>query len=540
MSVKPFVTIFLLAAPFAAGAQHARNADTVLKGSTIEVLQSYKPRVKQSPKPGWIPQLPPADTSHPVFNYDVPQQALNYTYNSLPLRPLALGKNIEPLPFQNYVKAGAGNLSTIYADAGIGGIHGDNYETGLHLHHKSQKSGIKNQQTSLSGAEADGIFHNDAGDWHVSLAGARNQYYYYGYDHVLHDYPADSVKQIYTSIRATVDMQNKPDSNSRLYYHPAINASYYNARFKTSELSLGLDAPVTYRVDSTLDLLLGLKGALTNYKSDTVTASNNYVELLPGLDIKTRHFTGHALLGLALGKSKGYILPDLLASYKVPSTRFTMSLGYMAALRQNTYEQLTTENPYMRSQYQVQQRRSDEVFAQFAGSVGDHFSYSARISWWSFANMATFLNDTPDGKQFHVEYEDAKAISFQMGARYTVANVWSAGIAADYYAFNNISQPYLWHVPSLRIKADVMAHPIPKLTTTAYITVLGGMHARDLAFNNITLKTFADIGLGGEYQIIPRVSAFLDINNLLNNKYERWYMYPAYGLNIYGGLRLKF
>lgn len=543
MSVKPFVITLLLAAPLAVLAQTGRTGDTVLKGSTIEVLQSYKPKVKQSPKPEWIPQLPPADTSHPSFSYDVPQQTLNYSYSSMPLRPLALGKNANPLPFENYIKAGAGNLSTLYGDIGIGGIHGDNYETGIHLHHLSQKGGIKNQQSSLSGLETDGVFHHTDNDWHVAIAGERDQYYYYGYDHLLHDYPADSVKQTYTSAHLAVDMHNKADTSThtRFFYHPRVNASYYNARYKTSELSLGIDAPFTYQLDSTLDLQVGINGMLTNYKADTLSASNNYVELLPGLNVRTNHFTGRAYLGLAMGKGgNGYILPDVQATFSAPDFQLALSAGYQATLRQNSYEQLTTENPYMTNVYNVQQGRRDEVYAQLQGSGGAHFSYTARISWWSFTNIATFLNDTVDGKQFFVDYENTKALSFLLGLRYHVANIWAVGLTGDYYSFNHISEAYLWHVPSLRIKGDVMVRPIPKLTATAYISMLGGIHARDKNYNNITLKSFADVGLSGEYQIVPRLSAFVQVNNLLNNKYERWYMYNAYGLNIYGGIRLKF
>jgi len=541
MSVKPFFIVLLLAAPFAAKAQHAPGSDTVLKGSTIEVIQSYKPKVKQSVKPEWIPQLPPPDTTHPAFNYDVPQQTLNYTYNSLPLRPLALGKNADQLPFPNYVKAGGGNLSTIFLDAGIGGIYGKDYETGIHLHHLSQKGAIKNQQSSLSGIEAEGTLHKTSGDWHASIAGERNQYYYYGYDHVLHDYPSDSVKQTYTTVRVTADMQNRQDSNTRLIYHPSVNASLYNARYNTSEITLGFNAPVTYQVDSSLDLLLGLNGALTSYKADTVTTGNNFIQLQPGVALHLKQFSGHALAGLALGKDgKGYILPDVLASYTIPDTKFSLSLGYQASLRQNTFEQLSTENPYMLSSYNVLQSRRDEVFFNLQGSSGNHLTYSGRASWWNFNNLATFLNDTSAKRQFYVLYEDVKAISFQIGVRYHVANIWSVGVTGEYYSFYNISDKYVWEVPSLRIKGDFMVHPVPKLTASAYLAMLSGIHARDAAYNNVTLKSFADVGVNAEYQIIPRLSAFVQVNNLLNNKYERWLGYQAYGLNIYGGIRLKF
>src|ERR1035438_6671239 len=101
MRLQPLFILMTLGISFGARAQQpAPGKDTVMKGATIEVLQAYKPQVKQAPKPEWIPQLPPQDTTHPAFNYDdVPQQSLYYTYTSLPLHPLALGKDIRDLPF---------------------------------------------------------------------------------------------------------------------------------------------------------------------------------------------------------------------------------------------------------------------------------------------------------------------------------------------------------------------------------------------------------------------------------------------------------
>src|SRR5690606_32759017 len=112
--------------------------DTVLPGTTIEILQNYTPEVKKTPKPEFAPTLPPVDNKKPVFSYDVPKQNLNYTYSSMPIRPLALGKTARDNPFTNYIKAGGGNLSTLYLDAGIGSLKGENYETAIHLKHLSQ------------------------------------------------------------------------------------------------------------------------------------------------------------------------------------------------------------------------------------------------------------------------------------------------------------------------------------------------------------------------------------------------------------------
>lgn len=541
MRVKFLYISILLVAAVTARAQHAAPAtDTIMKGATIEVIQSYKPQVKQAPKPEWVPQLPPADTSHPVFTYDVPQQTLFYTYSSLPLRPLALGKDVEKSPFANYVKVGGGNLSTLFLDAGVGGIKGDNYETDIHLHHISQQGTIKYQQSALSGIAAEGILHGAENEWHAVLNGERNQYYYYGFDHSKYSFTSDAVQQTYTTVRAGVDMKNKGDSTAAFSYHPSVNASLYNGKPNAGETTIGFDAPFVYRVDNSLQARLDLNGAVTQLKVSSASATNDYVELLPGIAL-TGAFNGHALLGLAIGKGSAfYFLPDVLAAYTVPGTKFIVSAGYQATLRQNTYEQLSTENPYIFDYFAVMQMRKDEVFANIHAGVGDHLSFSGRLSWWGYKNLPTFLDTAGDQKQFNVIYDNVNAVSLQLAARYSVSNTWSVGASGDFYHFYNGSQLYAWHQPDVKIKGDLTLIPFPKLTVTAYLALLGGITAKDATNSVVKLKPIADLGGNAEYQIIPRLSAFLQINNILNDRYQRWLGYQAYGFNIYGGLRLKF
>lgn len=545
MSVKHFfILLSLLIITTGAWAQTAGN-DTVLKGSTIEVIQSYKPEVKQAPKPEWIPQLPPPDTTHPALNTDVPQQTLYYTYSSQPLRPLALGVINPPLPFESYVKAGLGNLSTVYVDAGTDALKGKNYETFFHLHDISQKGDIKNEKTSLGGVEADGLYHADNNEWHAGIQAERNQYAYYGYNHAAYDYPADSVKQVYTTVRATVDMKNKADSSGRLLYHPSVTASLYDARVNTSENTIGFNAPVTYKLDSSIDLAGTATGIFTSYNTNTWNNYNNFAQLAPGIILHHGPMSGHAILGLALGgDGRGYILPDVLAAFTLPDTRYIVSAGLQSSIRRNTFEELSTENPYMYTNYSIEQTRKDEVFLGISGSALGHLIFSAKGSWCKFNNLPTFLNDTGDEKQFYIAYDNVKAFAFHAAIRYTDANVWSVGATGDFYKYYGGTQLYVWQEPNTRIKGDFTLNLSSKFTVTAYIALLSGLHARNNIGEAVSMKPVADLGVNAEYRIIRRLSAFVQIDNLLDDKYERWYgpnnEYQSYGLNIYGGLRLKF
>ncbi|MBC7554049.1 MAG: hypothetical protein H7257_08720 [Taibaiella sp.] len=545
MKVKPFIilAISLTAAHRSAGQKAA--GDTVLKGSTIEVIQSYKPVVKKAPKPDWLPQLPPADTARPAMTFDVPQQTLYYSYTSSPLRPLALGKDSLVVPFPNYIKAGAGNLSTLYLDAGIGGLRGADYQLPIHLHHLSQKGSIKGQQTSLSGLEAEGFYKKGKNDLHSAFSVERNQYYYYGYNHAQHDYANDSIKQTFTGVHLEADAARVLNLGGRnIVFHPEIEGNIYAARYNTTETGLGIKAPFSYRVDSALELMVALNASFTRLKTPYMTDGNNLVGLYPGLALHTGKVTGHGILGFAAGKDGNvFVLPDIQAHYNIAGTALRLSGGWQASVRRNTYEQLTMENPYIVNAYTVKQTRRDEIFANLAGAAGAHITYTARVSWWNFNALPVYLNHAgaaADSKQFDLLYNDVSAFSLRGGARYTETDKWSAGATAEFYNYYQGTLAHVWHEPTFRLRADLSVTPLKDLTIMAYGSVTAGMYAVNAAGQAVTLQPNTDIGINGEYRLISRLTAFLQVDNLLNSKYERWLGYQAYGINIYGGLRLKF
>ena len=526
-------------------AQHAAG-DTVLKGSTIEVIQAYKPVVKKAPKPEWMPQLPPADTTHPSLSFEVPQQTLYYSYTSGQLRPLALGKDSLKIPFPNYIKAGAGNLSTLFLDAGLGNIKGKNYETGVHMHHLSQTGSIKSQQTAFSGLEAEGLYYEENRLWHAAVGVERNQYFYYGYDH--DKYPAyntDSLKQTYANVKVAADMKSKfMVENYEIFYHPNVDISLYNGRNNTSETHFGFDVPFNYWFDSSLEAMVTVSASLTHLKMDGGKDNNNTAQFTPGVILHEGKITGHGFMGFAAGKSgKASVLPDIVADYIIKGTPLTLSGGWQASLRKNTYEQLTTENPYILNAYFVKQSRRDELFANIGGSYNAHLTYTIRASWWNFTNLPVYLNMPLMNKQFAVAYDDVSAFSLRGAVRYTESSKWSGGLAVEFYKYYQGSLLYAWHEPTLKIRGDVSVKPLKELTVTGYVAVLSGMYALNWvqpAQESIALSPNVDIGGSAEYQLVSRLSAFVQVSNILNNKYERWYGYPAYGFNLYGGLRLKF
>lgn len=525
----------------------AQRADTALQSTTIEVIQAYKPEVKQVPKPEFQPDLPPRDTSKPAFRFDVPQQALYFTYSSLPLRPLALGKDTTKLPFASYVKLGGGTQSTIYLDADINSIRGVNYETAIHLQHLSQQGNLQNQRMSATRGDASFSVREAKHSWRMAMEALRNRYHFYGYNHIPLDLAADSVRQTYTGVVASLDVKNEHRNRLGIDYHPKFAIDYYTDAYSTRERSFHFDVPFSKTFDSTLTIGAGVRGAFTKLGTTSKDLYNDLVQFTPHLQFKKGNFTGKLGLYPTAGSYYDMIyLPDVYAAYRFKESKLLLNAGWKADLKQNTLRELTTNNPFLfpLTQYpsfRIRQTRSDEVFLGAQTHIGNHLTISGKVSWRQFDNLPLFLNDTLDSKNFYIRYDDrVNAISVEGTVQYQIANRFAAGVTGIFTNFSSKSFERVWHEPGVQIKANAMVKPINDLTITVYGLFMDQLYALDATKQATKLPIIFDMGIGAEYQLIPRLSAFANLNNVLNNRYQRWYRYDVIGINIFGGLRLKF
>jgi hypothetical protein len=540
-SVFRIVVIALLMGAVSVSAQQTEK-DSVINSAGMEMIPISRYPIKKMTKPFWIPNMPAKDTTLPVFNYIVPQQSLFYSYHSEPFQPLALGKDTTKMPYVNYIKAGIGNLSTLMLDAGIGSVIGKNYESYFHIHHLSQQGDLKFQQTVATGLESEGMYHTGNYDWHATANLERNQYYFYGYDHSRYDYTnSDSLLQNYFLFSVGADFKRNEIEDQQLDFRPAVSSYLYSSRFGNFESNLKLFCPVTYDIDTEYQAQCNFTAAITHLVNDTASINNNLLVIEPGVNVTKKIWFGKVFCGVGVGRhNKLSLLPNICANYKMEGTEIMVSGGWQAQIVANSFMQLTTENPFIFTEYRSEQTRKDELFANIAGSYNP-IVFAARFSWINYVSLPTFLDTGGDNKQFHILYDSVSALSVQLSARYLFSNFISAGVTANFCGFYQGTQQYPWHIPANNLKGDFSIKPLPELAVFAYMSLLGGIHVLNNTGSVSTLKPQLDCGGSGEYYFNKwHSTVFLQISNIFNQNFERWLGYPGYGMNIYGGVRLKF
>lgn len=254
-----------------------------------------------------------------------------------------------------------------------------------------------------------------------------------------------------------------------------------------------------------------------------------------------QNWTIKAYLSPTIAQSNSFhLLPDISISKYFAKSNIDIGVGHSITLQQNSYRSLFLINPYL-TNYFANQTTNKSVFAYLKTGIGNHFSLGIRGSWHRYNNFVSFVNTMANPENMNLLYiPQTDAFVFEPSVRYQIAESFSFNtklLLSNY--FNAIGSRAVWHSPS-QILADIRWNPYNKITLTAKANYYTSSKALDTLSNIIKIKPFLDLGLGVEYNAMDKISFFLQLNNLLNTPYQRWWGYQSYGINVYGGARIKF
>ncbi|HXL56651.1 MAG TPA: hypothetical protein VN958_10360, partial [Chitinophagaceae bacterium] len=223
------------------------KSDT-LPQRTVTVTSAFKPSLKTTSKINFNAATPAPDTTKHVLQYDVPAQNILLSYQSPTLKPLA--ENIDTnVHWENrsFVKAGYGNFTTPYLQAGVS--MGDGLKSVINLHGKytSSKGPIPFQQFSKTGLDAIGIFTtpDNKNEWSGKIFYDNNTQYQYGFSPDTLKFSKEDLRQNFTTFGGNVALRNKTQNVAGINYNPGASLSLFQDNHGGKENSFSFNAPMS-------------------------------------------------------------------------------------------------------------------------------------------------------------------------------------------------------------------------------------------------------------------------------------------------------
>ncbi|MEO7768987.1 MAG: hypothetical protein ABIS01_16270 [Ferruginibacter sp.] len=539
--------IFLMVFFCGTGVAIFAQKDTARKQS-IDITSTYKPVLRNAVKVNLSATNLPADTSKIVAPYSIPAQNLFYTYQPVSLKPLALAQDtLLETGIRNYLKVGAGNYSTPFASAGFSFGDGKTSLVNLYADYISSKGKIQNQDYSQLNIKGTGSYFTNRNEVYGSVGIKQQDFYLYGYDHSLHNYNKSDILQRFQDISIKGGFRNKDKNETGINYNPNVEVSIFSNQDKLTESSLLLEVPVEKTFGDVFSVKVAAKADITSYTSKNLSANvklnNNIFQLSPELIYATPSIIIHGGISPTWDNGKLSVLPKIYGEFQVKDKPFLLQAGFVGRFIKNSYRNLSAINPYLATFSTQQNTKETELYGGIKTSVGKHFNFTAKAGLIRYNNLPFYINDTAnDYKSFIVSNETKLTdlrihadMSFVSQDKFTI----TGGLTFNGYTGMKDNDK-AWGTLPLEITASMRWWAFKQVMIKSdFKTFTGGPY---LLKDNIhkTLSGAADLSAGLEFAINKKFSAWLDINNIFNNQYERWHNYPVYGVNILGGVIVKF
>lgn len=530
--------------PFLANAQK----DTLKKTSRVDINSAYKPVLRNAVKINFSATHVNADTTAPRLKYDIPAQNLFFAYQSIPTTAVALEQDTNLyLGLRNYVKAGYGNLATPYVNAGFSFGDGKKFLANVYAGYISSKGRLLYQDYSRLNLNAAGSLFLPANEVYANVDVRMHDNFLYGYDTALYKYSKKDVRQQFRDFSGKIGFRNTKPGASGINYDPNLFISSFSNVNKLTETTVVLTAPVEKQFGEIFAFKLEGKADITTYSTKNLLAnvklSNNVFQVSPALIFSTPRASIHAGIAPTWDNGNFVWLPNIFAEAYIAGNVFAFQAGWVGRLNKNTYRNLAELNPYLKTFTTQLNTKEIEYYGGIKGTLGNHFNFNAKAGFITYSNLPFFVNDTAtDGKAFVISNE-TKVNNFRVRGDVSYVNkekfTVTAGITYNGYVGMK-SNAKAWNTLPLEFASSLRWWAFKQVLLKADFYAFSGSFYLDKGNVARAFKPGSDLSAGVEYKINNTFNAWFDVNNILNNKYQRWHAYEVYGLNLLGGIRVNF
>lgn len=513
------------------------------KPDVVVLYAAFKPTLRNAAKINFSAATPVIDTLKEALSYVVPAQNLFFSYQPVPIKPLALFVDSTYTWSNNgYAKVGYGGYSTPYIETGWSFGDGKNNVTSINAIHTSSKGNLPFQQFSKTNLDILGNYTNaNNHEWMGKFNFNTTNQFLYGYQPTTLVFNKDILQQQFTNIAIDADYSRKTVNDFGISYKPSLGFNYFFDSKQANEFTAKLQVPVTKKFNDQLALKLNLLADITSYKSNLVNVSNNLFSLNTTVQYTANNFTLNAGILPTWNNSEVKLLPNFTAEAKINGEKFIAEAGWIGYFQKNTYQSLGSTNPWLAQPTNLFNTKISEQYAGIKGSVGNHLTYNGRVSFLSMNNMPLFVNDLGDGKTFLILPDsNLQALKIHGEIGYSIQEKFSfiAGINFFQFTKSNFDKPF--GLLPLELTGSLKWKLLKDLHLKSNVFIWDGVNYRNKLLQSQKLSAAIDFNAGIEYSIMNKLNLWLQFNNLLNSRYQRWNQYEVLGLNVIAGVVYSF
>ena len=286
--------------------------------------------------------------------------------------------------------------------------------------------------------------------------------------------------------------------------------------------------------------------------------SNTIVDFKPGVLTQLMDNRFKLDIGLSMAIDIGeetefFIYPKAEIKYSLFNDIFIPFAGIRGGLMQNSFSSLSQTNQFLAPSVRLLNENNPyDIYGGIKGTLSKRMGFNANVSFKKVTNKAFFVTDTMSSlrNKFGVIYDTLNHTRIEASIFYQLDEKLKIDGMARFNSYEALNQAYAWNLPVFEFQLRAAYNLFDKFMFNLDGHIETGRKA--LVYEMLDGATEIDgqyyIGLGGivdfnlgiSYRYNKRVTAFLQLNNMLSQRYNAWYNYPVQPIQVMGGVSLRF
>lgn len=533
----------------------------------IVTVGEWKPQIEAVEKlkvePGMIDTTPPKpdlDYSRIPVHYDT-----DFHVEPIEAARLRVKEPIDRLR-KGYVRLGIGTFTTPIGDAYFSSDRDRDHQYSAHIFHRSSEGGVKNNDFadwSRNGVDLRGKWPRRNGSFQAELGYERNVRHHYGLPvdaDTMDVIQNEDIRQRFHDIRGELNWERQGTDSNETDHDIGLEVHHFSSLEDASEFHADLDGRFDRFVeDEHLRLDAGVdhnsyqhQGRSESQEGGSI--DNTLIRLNP--NIVSQGDGWRVKVGLELVSDIGnsasfHFYPMADAHYVLFDGIFIPYAGIRGGKERNNLRTLAGMNPHIHSsQKLLNTNERYELYGGIRGSLSSTLNFDLRASKRSFEDLPLLVNDTNFSRmnRFDVIYDSGEKIELRGDLSYYQGERLKLNLSGVYRDFRSLDETAAWHRSIFEASLQGWYDIQDKFTVSAKVRYNAPRKAKALEeipgetdrrigdAYIIELDQYVDANLGIEYRYTKDISAFLNFNNILGSRYQRWYRYPVQGFQVLGGL----
>lgn len=449
----------------------------------------------------------------------------------------------------NLVKVSFGRFASPYAKLWLNSGRNVNGRAGLDFSHASSGKGYVDYaewRDDIVGAY--GKYFTKENTVNGSVRFKNSNYFYFADTSIVANPELkDSIRNTFSKVQ--VDLSVARNFNPEgVNYDVGLQFQGYFDRWKDKDLHVSLLPKLNWKITEQFGADIGSVLTFSNSTFDTVQQSRFFFDLTPtvrfhmeGLNVqgglKVNSFTD------SVSKFKAF--PVLRASYQLIPEKLSVAAGLVGEMHYLKYYDLIDQNRYINRMPDIRPMRdASNIYIGLDGQIAKYFTYSGRVYTKKVKDQLIYFNPE-GGAYFQMQYDSNFVQSgAEIALTFNKNDKIRAGVKGDFRSFKTSNMEKNFNVPGTKVDIWGSYNFANKVWVATEIYLFGprtmSLHVDSTGTTEITQGVVADINLSAEYRFSKRLSVFLELNNLLDNRWQRWYNYQERPFDIKGGVTFSF